>query len=328
MVLKAMGNAISKAVTVAEILKHRVAKLHMVTRISSIETVDVYDPLEEGLDRIETKRKIPSISIQLSLDELDKDDPGYQSPIPAEQVTEGSPSYHDSREFRKARGHSRRSGGNGGRGGEAKSAAEIEETVEAEEKDEQQTLNEDEQQTLNEDEQQTLNEDEQQTLNEDEQQTLNEDEATRNTATTRGKRGKGRGRRPSGNNGRRGKKAGGRLPAEEGDDNAVASSTAEQQLESDMSSSVSTSRKSGRGKKGERTPSNGGDIKQIGEMEDDNEAREVGQGNGRGARGRHFGRGRSRGRGRGRGRGGRGESIQRDGSGGSLAMSSSDAAGE
>eukprot|EP00644_Phytophthora_capsici_P010447 jgi/Phyca11/80841/gw1.30.556.1 len=88
-VLKAMGNAISKAVTVAEILKHRVANLHQVTRISSIETVDVYEPLEEGLDRIETTRHIPGISIQLSLDELDRDDPGYQSPIPQDQVTAG-----------------------------------------------------------------------------------------------------------------------------------------------------------------------------------------------------------------------------------------------
>lgn len=89
MVLKAMGNAISKAVTVAEILKHRVEHLHQITQIGSIETVDVYEPLEEGLDRIETKRHIPSIAIQLSLDPLNRDDPGYQSPIPVELVTKG-----------------------------------------------------------------------------------------------------------------------------------------------------------------------------------------------------------------------------------------------
>lgn len=129
--LKAMGNAISKAVTVAEILKHRVPSLHQVTRISSIDTVDVYEPLEEGLDRIETTRHIPGISIQLSLDELDRDDPGYQSPIPLDQVTASSPSYHDSREFRKTRGHSRRSGRNAGRG-DVPAAAEAEEEEAAE----------------------------------------------------------------------------------------------------------------------------------------------------------------------------------------------------
>ncbi|GAB9468416.1 Aspartyl protease family a01b [Globisporangium polare] len=96
-VLKAMGNAISKAVTVAEILKHRVEHLHQITQISSIETVDVYEPLEEGLDRIETKRHIPSISIQLSLDQLNKEDPGYQSPIPVELVSKSFDDRHETR---------------------------------------------------------------------------------------------------------------------------------------------------------------------------------------------------------------------------------------
>ncbi|OWZ08811.1 Aspartyl protease [Phytophthora megakarya] len=188
-VLKAMGNAISKAVTVAEILKHRVANLHQVTRISSIETVDVYEPLEEGLDRIETTRHIPGISIQLSLDEMDREDPGYQSPIPLEQqVTASSPTYHEGREFRKTRS-SRRSGRNGGRG-EAEAAAEVEEAVE-----------------------------------EEDEQTPGE-EGTTSTPTTRGKRGKGRGRGRSNGNGGRGKKSRGHTPAEE--DKAEPSSAVEQ----------------------------------------------------------------------------------------------------
>ncbi|DAZ93760.1 TPA: hypothetical protein N0F65_000603, partial [Lagenidium giganteum] len=109
-VLKAMGNAISKAVTVAEILKHRIAHLHQITQISSIETIDAYEPLEEGLDRIETKRHIPCISIQLSLDKLNEQDPGYQPPIPVELVSAG----HDEKEERKPkfnRGHRRTGSG-------------------------------------------------------------------------------------------------------------------------------------------------------------------------------------------------------------------------
>uniref|UniRef100_K3WGH5 DNA/RNA-binding protein Alba-like domain-containing protein n=1 Tax=Globisporangium ultimum (strain ATCC 200006 / CBS 805.95 / DAOM BR144) TaxID=431595 RepID=K3WGH5_GLOUD len=101
-VLKAMGNAISKAVTVAEILKHRVENLHQITQISSIETVDVYEPLEEGLDRIEQKRHIPSISIQLSLDELNKNDPGYQQPIPVELVSASGTFDEPRKPFKKA----------------------------------------------------------------------------------------------------------------------------------------------------------------------------------------------------------------------------------
>nr|CCA24566.1 aspartyl protease family A01B putative [Albugo laibachii Nc14] len=86
--LKAMGNAISKTVIVAELLKHQVANLHQITEIGLIETVDCYEPLEEGLDVIEIARKIPMISIQLSLEPLDSAHPGYQSPLPIELLNE------------------------------------------------------------------------------------------------------------------------------------------------------------------------------------------------------------------------------------------------
>ncbi|RHY04031.1 hypothetical protein DYB36_007427 [Aphanomyces astaci] len=87
-VLKAMGNAISKAVTVAEILKHRIPNIHTVTNILSVETEDVYEPLEEGLDVVTTVRRIPSISIQLALNVslVNLNASGYQKPIPVDQV--------------------------------------------------------------------------------------------------------------------------------------------------------------------------------------------------------------------------------------------------
>ncbi|EEY57813.1 aspartyl protease family A01B, putative [Phytophthora infestans T30-4] len=258
-VLKAMGNAISKAVTVAEILKHRVANLHQVTRISSIETVDVYEPLEEGLDRIETTRHIPGISIQLSLDELERDDPGYQSPIPLDQVTAGSPTYHDGREFRKPRGHSRRSGRNGNNSGDAETAAKTEETIEEVEV-------------------------------EADEQSPGEGATGSNTGTptTRGKRGKGRGRGRSGSNGGRGKKTRGRNS--DGEDQAEAGAV--EQVETGTPA-TQTNRKSGRGRKGKRTPRN--DDEKTAEGEDVDESRE----NGGGGKGRHSARGRGRGRARG-----------------------------
>lgn len=49
--LRGMGRAINKTVTVAEILKRRIAGLHQNTIIESIEMTDVYEPIEEGLDR-------------------------------------------------------------------------------------------------------------------------------------------------------------------------------------------------------------------------------------------------------------------------------------
>ncbi|KAL0437282.1 UNVERIFIED_CONTAM: hypothetical protein Sradi_0436100 [Sesamum radiatum] len=48
-VLKAMGQAISKTVAIAEIIKRRVPRLHQDTAISSVSITDTFEPIEEGL---------------------------------------------------------------------------------------------------------------------------------------------------------------------------------------------------------------------------------------------------------------------------------------
>lgn len=70
-VLKAMGQAISKAVAIAEIIKRRVPGLHQITAISSTSITDVWEPIEEGLLPLETTRHVSMITITLSLKELD-----------------------------------------------------------------------------------------------------------------------------------------------------------------------------------------------------------------------------------------------------------------
>eukprot|EP00238_Polyblepharides_amylifera_P004771 CAMPEP_0196586234 /NCGR_PEP_ID=MMETSP1081-20130531/53576_1 /TAXON_ID=36882 /ORGANISM="Pyramimonas amylifera, Strain CCMP720" /LENGTH=145 /DNA_ID=CAMNT_0041908043 /DNA_START=23 /DNA_END=457 /DNA_ORIENTATION=- len=85
-VLKAMGRAINKTVTIAEIVKRRVVGLHQLTEISSTDIVDVWEPLEEGLHRLETKRSVSMITLTLSLLPLDITKPGYQPPLPKDQV--------------------------------------------------------------------------------------------------------------------------------------------------------------------------------------------------------------------------------------------------
>lgn len=84
--LKAMGQAISKTVAVAEILKRRVPGLHQTTVISSTSIVDVWEPIEEGLLPLETTRHVSMISITLATKELDMKSPGYQAPLPIDQV--------------------------------------------------------------------------------------------------------------------------------------------------------------------------------------------------------------------------------------------------
>jgi len=84
--LKAMGRAMSKAVTVAEIVKRRVANLHQTTEISSNTIVDLYEPLEEGLKQVEVTRRVSAITVTLSKDPLDSNNAGYQPPIDQSEV--------------------------------------------------------------------------------------------------------------------------------------------------------------------------------------------------------------------------------------------------
>ncbi|WOK92500.1 TATA-binding protein-associated factor 2N-like isoform X3 [Canna indica] len=84
-VLKAMGQAISKAVAIAEFIKIRNPHLHQDTSISSVSITDVWEPIEEGLVPLEMTRHVSMISITLSTREPNKKTPGYQAPSHVEQ---------------------------------------------------------------------------------------------------------------------------------------------------------------------------------------------------------------------------------------------------
>ncbi|KAG8485323.1 hypothetical protein CXB51_021225 [Gossypium anomalum] len=90
-VLKAMGQAISKTVAIAEIIKKRVPQLHQDTAISSLSITDVWNPIEEGLVPVEMTRHVSMLSITLSTGELNKNSAGYQAP---HFVEESKPQYH------------------------------------------------------------------------------------------------------------------------------------------------------------------------------------------------------------------------------------------
>lgn len=74
-----MGKAINKAVTIAEILKRKMP-LHQVTTLSSCQLINIYEPLEEGLDVVINKHYVSTLTITLSLDGvgMDVNDIGYQ----------------------------------------------------------------------------------------------------------------------------------------------------------------------------------------------------------------------------------------------------------
>eukprot|EP00244_Chara_vulgaris_P003742 TRINITY_DN169_c0_g1_i2.p1 TRINITY_DN169_c0_g1~~TRINITY_DN169_c0_g1_i2.p1 ORF type:complete len:290 (-),score=45.30 TRINITY_DN169_c0_g1_i2:842-1711(-) len=117
-VLKAMGRAINKTVTIAEIIKRRVAGLHQITTIGSTDITDLWEPLEEGLNRLETTRHVSMTTIILSTKELDKTSTGYQPPLPPEQVKPlAEIDYEGGSPRGRGRGWGRGRGGRGRGGG-------------------------------------------------------------------------------------------------------------------------------------------------------------------------------------------------------------------
>ena len=60
-----MGRALNKAVTIAEILKRKMP-LHQWNVLSSVEMIDIYEPIEEGLDIVTSRRYVSCMTITLS----------------------------------------------------------------------------------------------------------------------------------------------------------------------------------------------------------------------------------------------------------------------
>jgi ribonuclease P/MRP protein subunit RPP25 len=87
-ILRATGRAINQAIKTAEVVKRRIGNLHQITNLETLEIKETWEPTEEGLKPVETIRRVASITIRLSrkVTDEDKQKPGYQEPIPAEQI--------------------------------------------------------------------------------------------------------------------------------------------------------------------------------------------------------------------------------------------------
>jgi len=75
--ISSMGDAISKAVTVAEIVNHRIKGVHQTNEISTLSIDDEYEPLEDGLEKVTVNRKLTCLKIILSLTVPAKKTSGY-----------------------------------------------------------------------------------------------------------------------------------------------------------------------------------------------------------------------------------------------------------
>ena len=114
--LKAMGRAINKCVTITEILKRKMP-LHQITKLSSEEIIDVFEPLEEGLDVVESKRYVSCMVVTLSKTGkgMDTSDIGYQAPLPLEDIQPGD--FNNRPTFDRSETPTAAGGGGGGGGG-------------------------------------------------------------------------------------------------------------------------------------------------------------------------------------------------------------------
>lgn len=81
-----LGKSLEPPIGAAEIIKRRIPGLHQNTHIGSVDITDTWEPLEEGLNRLETIRHVSIIAIYLSKLPLDSKLPGYQPPIPEKLV--------------------------------------------------------------------------------------------------------------------------------------------------------------------------------------------------------------------------------------------------
>jgi len=120
-VLKAMGKTISKAVSIAEILKKRFP-LHQITEIGSNEIDETFIPVVEGLEEIKQTKRVSSIQITLSMTPLDSHALGYQAPLLTDKLPPSNrprPQFHPGRNAGPNSGRGgfvNRRGGRGGRG--------------------------------------------------------------------------------------------------------------------------------------------------------------------------------------------------------------------
>ncbi|KAG9341921.1 hypothetical protein JZ751_018238, partial [Albula glossodonta] len=76
------GRAVTKTITCAEIMKRKVQGLHQVTKLHYKGVQEVWESQESGggASEMTVHRTVPSISILLSKDPLDPQEPGYQPP--------------------------------------------------------------------------------------------------------------------------------------------------------------------------------------------------------------------------------------------------------
>ncbi|CAL8359424.1 unnamed protein product [Lota lota] len=85
------GRSLTKTITCVEILKRQVGGLHQVSKLCNKTVSEAWDSLQKGVPGVTVCRTVPALTILLSKDPLDPQEPGYQPPqrlhtLPEEEV--------------------------------------------------------------------------------------------------------------------------------------------------------------------------------------------------------------------------------------------------
>lgn len=75
--IRASGKAIRKAIILVEDIKQRIGNLHQINNIHTLDVIDVYEPLIEGLVRQEVARQVTTYDCILSREPINVNEPGY-----------------------------------------------------------------------------------------------------------------------------------------------------------------------------------------------------------------------------------------------------------
>jgi hypothetical protein len=84
----ATGSATAKEIQAIEYIRKRIKNLHVAYHIMSTEFIDEFQPIEEGLDKVEVSRLVPTLKADLTLTEgisLQRL-PGYMPPLPVSEL--------------------------------------------------------------------------------------------------------------------------------------------------------------------------------------------------------------------------------------------------
>jgi len=81
--IKAAERLMDRALWVAEVVRRKVEGLHQIVHVTEKKIVDVYEPKEEGLVRVEEERYLTIIEVTLTKEPTaeQKKHPGYHAPL-------------------------------------------------------------------------------------------------------------------------------------------------------------------------------------------------------------------------------------------------------